>query len=112
MKFYQYPKCSTCKKAYTAIKNKFDTIESIDIKLNPPSINEIKIIHEKSGLDIQKLFNTSGNKYKELNLKEKLKEMSLEEKYALLASDGMLIKRPILIDTDKVLVGNKHDIYE
>lgn len=112
MKFYHYPKCSTCQKAYQKIKNQFNFIELIDIKLNPPTANEIKILHERSGLEIQKLFNTSGNKYKELNLKDKLKNLSLEEKYYLLASDGMLIKRPILVDEKLVLFGSRHSIYE
>lgn len=112
MKFYQYPKCSTCKSVLNKIKDKYSDLELIDIKENNPDINTIKMIHERSGLDINKLFNTSGNKYKELNLKEKLASLSLEEKYALLASDGMLVKRPILILEDKVVIGSRDKFYE
>jgi len=70
-----------------------------------PSYEELKDWHEKSGLDIKRFFNTSGKIYREKNLKEKLKEMTLEEKYELLSQDGMLVKRPILIEEDRVYIG-------
>ena len=81
----------------------------MDEKTNKPGKDEIKSWYEKSGLDIKKFFNTSGNAYKEQGLKDKLKDMSVDEKLELLASDGMLIKRPILIQDKKVLVGFKEE---
>lgn len=83
-----------------------------DIKTENPSADEIKSWHELSGLDIQKFFNTSGLVYKSLGLKDRLKQMSLQEKYTLLATDGMLVKRPLLILKDKVLVGYKEEAYQ
>ncbi len=76
-----------------------------------PTADELKAYHELSELDIKKFFNTSGIKYRELGVKDKLKEMSLTEAYKLLASDGMLIKRPLLVTTDKVLLGFKEEDY-
>ncbi|MBR6770117.1 MAG: arsenate reductase family protein [Lachnospiraceae bacterium] len=110
--FVEYPKCTTCQKA----KKWLDTngIEYTDrnIKENNPSIQELKEWHEKSGLDIKRFFNTSGILYKEMQLKDKLPEMTLEEKYSLLASSGMLVKRPIAITDDSVLVGFKEKEWE
>ena len=107
MNYICYPKCSTCKKAerYLIEKNAEFTVR--DIKLNNPSKTELKEWIERSGLEIRRFFNTSGLKYKELNLKEKLSQMSDDEKIDLLASDGMLVKRPILVSDDFVLVGFK-----
>ncbi|MBR5004084.1 MAG: arsenate reductase family protein [Erysipelotrichaceae bacterium] len=105
MLYVCYPKCSTCKKAEQYLNEKEIEIEVRDIKLNNPSKEELKSWIEKSGLDIKRFFNTSGLKYKELNLKEKLPEMSDEEKIELLSTDGMLVKRPILISDEFVLVG-------
>ncbi len=112
MLFICYPKCTTCIKAKNWLKsNNIDFIER-DIKENNPTKDEIIKFHQLSKLDINKLFNTSGLLYKELNLKDKLKEMTLDEKYDLLASNGMLIKRPILVLDDLVLFGFKEEIYK
>jgi len=102
-----YPKCTTCQKAKKWLKEKGVTFEERHIKENNPSIDELKNWHKKSGLPLKKFFNTSGLLYKEIKLKDKLPTMSEEEQYALLASDGMLVKRPILIGDDFVLVGFK-----
>ena len=107
MLFIEYPKCSTCQKAKNyLINNHIDFIDR-DIKLNTPTIDELKEFIIKSGLDIKKFFNTSGLVYKDLNLKEKLLNLSFEEQLTLLSSNGMLIKRPLLITDNKVLVGFK-----
>ena len=112
MLFICYPKCTTCIKAKNWLKsNNIDFIER-DIKENNPTKDEIIKFHQLSKLDINKLFNTSGLLYKELKLKDKLKEMTLDEKYDLLASNGMLIKRPILVLDDLVLFGFKEEIYK
>ncbi|MCT1796890.1 Spx/MgsR family RNA polymerase-binding regulatory protein [Helcococcus kunzii] len=105
MKLICYKNCSTCKGVEKLMKEKGIEYEYRDIKEDNPSTEEIKEFHEKSGLDIKKFFNTSGTIYRENNIKDKLPNMSLEEKYELLSTDGMLVKRPILIDGDKVLVG-------
>ena len=112
MLFICYPKCTTCIKAKNWLKsNNIDFIER-DIKENNPTKDEIIKFHQLSKLDINKLFNTSGLLYKELNLKDKLKKMTLDEKYDLLASNGMLIKRPILVLDDLVLFGFKEELYK
>lgn len=105
MKLICYKKCSTCKGIEKMLENKGIKYDYRDIKEENPSAEEIKELHEKSGLDIQKFFNTSGTIYRENKLKDRLPNMTLDEKYDLLATDGMLVKRPILIDGDKVLVG-------
>lgn len=107
--FIEYPKCSTCKKAKKWLDdNKVDYIDR-NITIEVPTKKELKEWIKRSNKDIKKWFNTSGLKYKELNLKEKLLEMTDEEKIDLLASDGMLIKRPILVTSEKVLVGFKEE---
>ena len=103
--FVQYPKCSTCKKAENWLKEREVPYNFRDIKLDHPSRDELQEWYKKSGLDIKRFFNTSGNRYKELKLKDKLPEMSEEEKLDLLATDGMLVKRPLLIADSRVLVG-------
>ena len=107
MLFLCYPKCSTCQKArkWLEAQNKDFTIR--DIKLENPSEDELRLWHSKSSLPLKKFFNTSGNLYKELHLKDRLPEMSEDEQFALLATDGMLVKRPIVVDGDTVLVGFK-----
>lgn len=105
MLLIEYPKCSTCKKAKTYLKNHNFDFTSRDITLDIPTYEELKIYLEISNLDIKKFFNTSGLKYKELNLKEKLPHMNDDEKLKLLSTNGMLIKRPILVLSDNVLVG-------
>ncbi len=102
-----YPKCSTCKKAQDFLDNQNISYTYRDIKIQNPSKEELKAFYEKSELDIKKFFNTSGLVYKSLNLKDKLPAMNLDEKLELLSSDGMLVKRPMLVLDNKVLVGFK-----
>lgn len=102
-----YPKCSTCKKAIKFLNdNNIKYIERDIVKENPKK-EELKKWIKQSNMDIKKFFNTSGLKYRELNLKEKLKEMTDEEKINLLSKDGMLVKRPLLITDKKILAGFK-----
>lgn len=110
--FYWYPKCGTCRKAKKWLEEHGKEINEIHIAEQPPSKEELKALYEKSGLDLKKFFNTSGMKYRELNLKEKLYHMSDDEQLELLASDGMLIKRPLTTDGEKVTVGFKEDQFE
>jgi len=111
MIFYEYPKCSTCRKAKAELKQLGIAVEAIDIKSNPPQLEILKGWVE-SGIELKKLFNTSGNSYRELGLKDKLPTLSVDEALALLAADGMLIKRPILVDGDKVLQIGYRTSYE
>lgn len=110
--FVEYPKCSTCQKAKKWLEEHGVSYEDRHIKEQNPTAEELKAWHEKSGLDIKKFFNTSGMLYKEMQLKDKLPEMTLEEKYALLASDGMLVKRPLLVTEEKVLTGFREAEWE
>ena len=112
MLFIYYPKCSTCQKAKKWLDEHNIEYEWRDIKENKPSVEELREWHNRSGLEIKKFFNTSGLLYKSMNLKEKFPEMSDDEKIKLLASDGMLVKRPLLITDDKVLVGFREAAYE
>ena len=105
MLFICYPKCTTCKKAQKWLDDNGIAYELRDIKTNNPTLAELKEWHKESGLPLKKFFNTSGLVYKNLNLKDKLPAMSQEEQLRLLASDGMLVKRPLLIGEDFVLVG-------
>ncbi len=107
MKVYYYPKCTTCKKALKWLEEQGKSYEGIDITEKNPSKEELKELYEKSGLPLKRFFNTSGQKYRELQLKDKLPEMSEEEQLKLLASDGMLVKRPLTVDGDVVLTGFK-----
>ena len=112
MLFVCYPKCTTCKKAKKWLdENKIEYVQR-DIKTDNPSYEELKEWLEKSGLDIKRFFNTSGLLYKSMNLKDKLPEMSDEEKLRLLATDGMLVKRPLLVCENTVLVGFKEKEWE
>lgn len=111
-KFVYYPKCTTCQKAKRWLDGKNIPYEGKDIKLYNPTYEELKVWHEKSGLPLKRFFNTSGLVYKELELKDKLPSMSEEEQLQLLATDGMLIKRPIIITENAVLVGFKEDQWE
>lgn len=107
--FICYSRWSTCKKAKDwLVKNNIDFIER-PIKEENPNEIELKSWIEKSGYPLKKFFNTSGNSYKDLNLKEKLIHMSEEEQIKLLSTDGMLVKRPILVGDDVVLVGFKEE---
>ena len=107
--FICYDRCSTCKKAEAWLTANEIPYEKRPIKEQNPSVEELKQWHAMSGLPLKKFFNTSGVLYKEMQLKDKLKEMSEEEMFALLASDGMLVKRPILIDAHTVKVGFKEE---
>ena len=100
-----YPRCSTCKKAQKWLDEKGIAYTYRDIKEENPSFDELKAWVEKSGLDIKRFFNTSGLLYKSMALKDKLPAMNTEEKLTLLSSDGMLVKRPIVVTDDTVLVG-------
>jgi arsenate reductase len=107
MLFIQYPPCSTCQKAKKWLDEKGIGYTDRHIKENNPTYEELKAWHAKSGLELKKFFNTSGLVYKSMNLKEKLPTMTEEEQLRLLASDGMLVKRPLLVTEDAVLVGFK-----
>lgn len=110
--FYWYPKCGTCRKAKKWLEEHGISFEEVHIVENSPSKETIEQLIEKSGLDVKKFFNTSGMKYRELGLKDKLKTATKEEMLDFLASDGMLLKRPILTDGEKVTVGFKEEEYE
>ena len=105
MTFIWYPKCSTCKKAANWLKEQKIQVVTRDIKEQNPTVEELREWHLKSGLPLKKFFNTSGLLYKSMNLKEKLPQTTEEEQLALLATDGMLVKRPILITDHTALVG-------
>lgn len=105
--FICYPKCTTCQRAKNWLDNNQIEYEQRDIKLDKPTLNELTEWYEKSGLPLKKFFNTSGTLYKTLELKSRLSTMSEEEMLKLLASDGMLVKRPLLIGDGFVLVGFK-----
>ncbi len=107
-----YPKCSTCKKAVKWLEEQGLQAEYRDIAQQNPTAEELKEWHKRSGLPLKRFFNTSGMAYRSLNLKDKLPTMTEEEQYALLATDGMLVKRPILLYEDKVLVGFKQAEWE
>ena len=112
MIFICYPKCTTCKRAEAWLTERKASFEKRDIKLQNPTYDELKDWYEKSGLPLKRFFNTSGMLYKELGLKDKLKEMSDEEQLRLLSTDGMLVKRPLLIDGESVLCGFKEKEWE
>ncbi|WP_324823003.1 arsenate reductase family protein [Sinanaerobacter sp. ZZT-01] len=105
--FICYPKCTTCLKAKKWLKENGISYQFRDIKLQNPNQSEMSAFYKMSGLPLKKFFNTSGKLYKELALKDKLPNMSEEEQLQLLASDGMLVKRPILLGNEKILIGFK-----
>lgn len=107
IQFIQYPKCGTCRKAQKWLDEHGIAYENIHIVEQTPSKEQLKAYWEASGLPLKKFFNTSGMKYKELQLKDKLPTMTEDEMLLLLASDGMLIKRPITTDGNKVTIGFK-----
>ncbi len=110
--FVGYPKCSTCKKAEKWLKEHEIPYEFRDIKLENLSREELELWHGKSGAELKRFFNTSGMLYKEMKLKDRLPSMTDEEKLDLLATDGMLVKRPILVTEDRVLSGFKEKEWE
>jgi arsenate reductase (glutaredoxin) len=112
LKFYWYPKCGTCRKAKKWLEDHNIEFEEVHIVDNPPSKAELEELYRKSGLELKKFFNTSGKKYRELGVKDRLKSASEEELLELLASDGMLIKRPIVTDGEKVTVGFNEEEFE
>ncbi len=107
MLFVQYPKCTTCKKAKSWLEAQGVPFEDRDIKAANPTEAELRAWHAKSGLPLRRLFNTSGLQYKALSLKDKLPTMTEDEQYALLSSDGMLVKRPVLVGDDFAFFGFK-----
>lgn len=107
--FIEYPKCSTCKNAKKYLQDLGVECESRDIVNNTPSAEELKKIIDRSGEDIKKFFNTSGMLYKSMELKDKLPTMTYDEKIELLASSGMLIKRPLIIFDNNIVIGFKKD---
>ena len=110
--FLEYPKCSTCKKAKKWLEDNSVEFTDRHIKDENPTAEELSEWHKKSGLPLKKFFNTSGVLYKELKLKDKLPEMSEQEQLELLATDGMLVKRPLIVGENFVLVGFKEAEWE
>lgn len=112
MLFLEYPSCTTCKKAKAWLQSKGLEFTARHIKEENPTAEELSLWQEKSGLELKKFFNTSGLVYKDLGLKDKLPTMPREEQLDLLASNGMLVKRPIVVTEDAVLVGFKEKDWE
>ncbi|WP_046178438.1 arsenate reductase family protein [Domibacillus tundrae] len=112
MKFYWYPKCGTCRNAKKWLDEHNVSYEAIHIVEAPPSKAELKEAYEKSGLPLKKFFNTSGQKYRELGLKDKVATASDDELIDILSTDGMLIKRPLAIEGETVTVGFKEEDYK
>lgn len=110
--FVEYSKCTTCQKAKKWLVERGVEFTDRHIKEENPTVEELKLWHEKSGLELKRFFNTSGMLYRELQLKDKLPQMSEEAQYELLATDGMLVKRPLVIGDDFVLVGFKEKEWE
>ncbi len=110
--FYWYPKCSTCKKAKAWLDENKIAYETIDMIEQPPAKSLLEKWMAKSELPVRRFFNTSGGRYREQGLKEKVNTFSEAEAATLLATDGMLIKRPILVDKERVLLGFKENEYE
>lgn len=112
MLFIEYPKCTTCKRAKKWLDDNAVGYTDRHIKEQNPTVEELKTWHEISRLPLKKFFNTSGMLYRELNLKDRLPQMTQEQQLELLASDGMLVKRPLIIGDGFVLVGFKQDEWE
>ena len=111
MKLYQYPNCSTCRKAVKYLNQQGVQYESIDITKQPPSKAELAIMLSSYQGDVRKLFNTSGMQYRELNMKEVLPTLSADEAIDLLSGNGKLIKRPFLVDGDSGIVAFKEELW-
>lgn len=105
MLFVEYPKCSTCQKARKWLEENGFSFESRNIKTENPTYDELRAWHQQSGLPLKRFFNTSGMLYKSMQLKDKLPQMDEDAQLQLLAGDGMLVKRPIVLDGSTVLVG-------
>ena len=110
--FIEYPKCTTCQKAKKWLEDHGVSFTDRDIREDNPSVDELKQWQQRSGLPLKRFFNTSGMLYREMGLKDKLGGMSEEEQFELLASDGMLVKRPLLITGEKVLAGFREKEWE
>ena len=110
--FVEYPKCTTCKKAKKWLEENGVEFTDRHIAEENPTKEELTARYQKSGLPLKRFFNTSGLKYKELNLKDKLPSMSEEEQLELLSTDGMLVKRPVLVGEDFVTTGFKEDTWK
>lgn len=110
--FLEYPKCTTCKKAKKWLQDHGLNFEDRDIKEKNPTEEELKAWYERSGLPLKRFFNTSGLVYKSMQLKDRLPGMSEEEQIALLSTDGMLVKRPLIVKENAVLVGFKEAEWE
>lgn len=110
--FIEYPKCTTCRKAKKWLEDHGVSFTDRDIREDNPSVDEFKQWHQRSGLPLKRFFNTSGMLYREMGLKDKLGGMSEEEQFELLASDGMLVKRTLLITGEKVLAGFREKEWE
>ena len=111
VKVYCYSKCTTCRKALKWLDDNKIEYELLDIKEEHPNEETLRQLHKKSGLPLKRFFNTSGQLYREMELSKKLPDMSEDEMFRLLASDGMLVKRPLLITSDKVLTGFKEETW-
>ncbi len=112
MQFIYYPKCSTCIKALKHLEQKNLSFTKRDIVLDTPTQEELKQWIESYGQGIKPFFNTAGQVYRSLGLKEKMNDLTLEEAAKLLASNGMLIKRPLLIEDNQIIIGYKKEAYE
>lgn len=110
--FLEYPKCSTCKNAKKWLEQQNITFTDRHIVEQNPTAEELKAWHEKSGLPLKKFFNTSGMLYREMQLKDKLPKMTQQEQYDLLATNGMLVKRPLVVGDDFILLGFKETEWE
>lgn len=112
MLFIEYPKCTTCQKAKKWLCDNGITFEDRNIKEENPTFDELKVWYEQSGFPLKKFFNTSGLIYRSMNLKDKLPNMTEEEQLKLLSTDGMLVKRPLIISDDMIIVGFREKEYE
>ena len=112
VKVYCYEKCSTCKKALKWLDDNQVQYRAIDIKGDHPDEKTLRALHKKSGLPLKKFFNTSGMLYREMDLSKKLPVMNEDDMFKLLASDGMLVKRPLLVTGDRVIPGFKEDAWK
>ncbi|MED4225376.1 arsenate reductase family protein [Neobacillus cucumis] len=110
--FYWYPKCGTCRNAKKWLDAHHLSYEEVHIVEQPPSREQLQELYQKSGLELKRFFNTSGLKYRELGIKDKINTASEDELLDLLASDGMVVKRPILTDGERVTVGFKEEEFE
>lgn len=112
MRFYEYPPCSTCQKAKKHLLRYNCDITPYHIKENPPSAEQLRLWIEKYRMDVKMFFNTRGESYRKLNLKERYDTLSLDEKLTLLSEDGMLLKRPILVSENRLLLGYNSTQYD